>query len=139
MPIVKKTPIMTAAEAGPARTSPASPVSPDRMPPARYFRAVALARDMPPPSSNFLVTAVFRAGRFEEVPIIDRGARPPLAERTMTPTKLLIGQIIIVFAIVIAGVWAATQWTAAMLGHQPQLGSAWFDFLGVPVYRPWQI
>jgi type IV secretion system protein VirD4 len=27
----------------------------------------------------------------------------------MTPTKLLIGQILIVFAIVIAGVWFATQ------------------------------
>jgi type IV secretory pathway TraG/TraD family ATPase VirD4 len=40
----------------------------------------------------------------------------------MTPTKLLIGQILIVFAIVIAGVWAATQWAAAELGYQAQLG-----------------
>ena len=38
----------------------------------------------------------------------------------MTPTKLLIGQILIVFAIVLAGVWAATQWAAAMLGYQPR-------------------
>ena len=28
----------------------------------------------------------------------------------VTPTKLLIGQILVVFAIVIAGLWAATQW-----------------------------
>ena len=44
----------------------------------------------------------------------------------MTPTKLLIGQILIVFAIVILGVWAATQWAAAMLGYQPELGAPWF-------------
>ena len=35
----------------------------------------------------------------------------------MTPTKLLVGQILVVFAIVTAGVWAATQWCAAMLGY----------------------
>lgn len=57
----------------------------------------------------------------------------------MTPTKLLIGQIFIVFAIVVAGVWASTQWAAAMLGYQSQLGVAWFEFVGTPVYRPWQI
>jgi type IV secretion system protein VirD4 len=57
----------------------------------------------------------------------------------MTPTKLLIGQILVVFAIVIAGVWAATQWCAAMLGYQPQLGEAWFTFAGIPFYRPWSI
>lgn len=57
----------------------------------------------------------------------------------MTPTRLLVGQILIVFAIVIAGVWAATQWCAAMLGYQPQLGPAWFALFGTPVYRPWTI
>ena len=40
----------------------------------------------------------------------------------MTPTKLLIGQIIVVFAIVLAGVWFATQWAAAELAYQPELG-----------------
>ena len=44
----------------------------------------------------------------------------------MTPTKLLIGQILIVFGLVLAGLWAATQWAAEMLGYQPQLGSPWF-------------
>jgi type IV secretion system protein VirD4 len=57
----------------------------------------------------------------------------------VTPTKLLIGQILIVFAIVIAGVWAATQWAAAMLAYQPQLGSPWTIVAGVPVYRPWSL
>jgi len=57
----------------------------------------------------------------------------------MTPTKLLIGQICLVFAIMIVGLWAATQWAAAMLGYQAQLGAAWFDLFGVPFYRPWQI
>lgn len=57
----------------------------------------------------------------------------------MTPTKLLIGQILVVFAIVIAGLWAATQWAAAMLGHQPQLGLPWFVLGELPVYRPWSL
>jgi len=57
----------------------------------------------------------------------------------MTPTRLLIGQIIVVFGIVIAGIWFATQWAAAMLAYQPELGQAWFIFFGTPIYRPWQI
>ena len=54
----------------------------------------------------------------------------------MTPTKLLVGQIFVVFAIVVLGVWAAIQRCAAMLGYQPQLGPAWFMAGDVPVYRP---
>ena len=57
----------------------------------------------------------------------------------MTPTKLLIGQIAIVFAIVLLGVWAATQWAAAMLGYQPELGPPWHMVLGAPIYRPWAL
>ena len=57
----------------------------------------------------------------------------------MTPTKLLIGQILIVFAIMILGVWAATQWAAAMLDYQPQLGAPWFFLDELPVYRPWAL
>jgi type IV secretion system protein VirD4 len=57
----------------------------------------------------------------------------------MTPTRLLIGQILIVFAIMMLGVWAATQWAAAMLGYQAELGAPWFVFWGVPVYRPWAL
>ncbi len=57
----------------------------------------------------------------------------------MTPTKLLIGQILIVFAVVIAGIWFATQWAAAELGYQPELGMPWFTLDGLPVYRPWAL
>ncbi|MFS0771221.1 conjugal transfer protein TraG [Sphingomonas sp. 1P08PE] len=57
----------------------------------------------------------------------------------MTPTKLLIGQILVVFAIVLLGVWAATQWAASMLAYQPQLGQPWAVAAGVPVYRPWAL
>ncbi len=57
----------------------------------------------------------------------------------MTPTKLLIGQIFIVFAIVVASMWAGTQWAAAQLAYQPALGRPWFALLGTPIYRPWSI
>jgi type IV secretion system protein VirD4 len=57
----------------------------------------------------------------------------------MTPTRLLIGQIIIVFAIVLAGIWFATQWVADALAYQPELGSPWFQAFGRPIYRPWAL
>ncbi|MFK0687952.1 conjugal transfer protein TraG [Mesorhizobium sp. IMUNJ 23033] len=57
----------------------------------------------------------------------------------MTPTKLLIGQIAVVFAIVILGVWAATQWCAHMLDHQPALGGPWFAVGRWPIYKPWKL
>jgi len=57
----------------------------------------------------------------------------------MTPTKLLIGQIVIVFAIVISAVWSATQWTAAAFDYQPGLGPPWFEIAKVPVYLPWRL
>ena len=57
----------------------------------------------------------------------------------MTPTKVLIGQILIVFGIVLAGVWYATEWTAAALGFQMRLGAPWFLFRGIPVYQPWRL
>lgn len=52
---------------------------------------------------------------------------------------VLFGQVGVVFGIVITGVWAATQWTAAALGYQLRLGSPWFDFFGTPVYHPWRL
>jgi type IV secretion system protein VirD4 len=57
----------------------------------------------------------------------------------MTPTKLLVGQMLVVFAIVIVGVWFVTEWCAAELGFPPQRGSPWFVLLGVPVCCPWQL
>jgi type IV secretion system protein VirD4 len=57
----------------------------------------------------------------------------------MTPTKLLIGQILIVFLIMIFGVWLATQWAAAMLGYQPELGVPWHHIWHFPIYHPWAL
>ena len=37
--------------------------------------------------------------------------------------RILWGQIIVVFTIVVVMVWAATQWVAFRLGFQPQLGN----------------
>jgi len=57
----------------------------------------------------------------------------------MSGTNVLFGQIAVVFGIVIAGVWSATQWTAAALGYQLRLGSPWFDAFGTPIYYPWKL
>ncbi len=54
----------------------------------------------------------------------------------MPATKILWGQILAVFAIVLATIWAATQWTAWRLGYQPQLGDPWSVVAGVPLYSP---
>ena len=55
----------------------------------------------------------------------------------MTPTKVLFGQILVVFSIVVLSLSLATQWTAASLGYQAQLGHPWTVFHGVPLYQPW--
>jgi len=57
----------------------------------------------------------------------------------VTPTKLLIGQILIVFAIVIAGIWFATEWAAWKLAWQAELGHPWFILGHWPMYHPWSI
>lgn len=54
----------------------------------------------------------------------------------MSATKILWGQILTVFLIVLATTWAATQWTAWQLGFQPQLGPPWFELFGRPIYYP---
>ncbi len=54
----------------------------------------------------------------------------------MSATKILWGQILVVFLIVLSTTWAATQWTAWQLGFQPQLGRPWFELAGWPVYYP---
>ena len=54
----------------------------------------------------------------------------------MTATKILWGQILTVFAIVLTTTWSATQWTAWRLGFQAQLGTPWFDLAGLSVYPP---
>ena len=56
----------------------------------------------------------------------------------MSPTKVLIGQMLVVFGLVIAGLAGATQYVAAHLGYQSQLGAPWFLLFGTPVYEPWR-
>jgi len=57
----------------------------------------------------------------------------------MSGMNVLFGQIAVVFGIVIAGVWSATQWTAAAWGYQVRLGSPWLDVVSTPVYYPWEL
>ena len=54
----------------------------------------------------------------------------------MSATKILWGQILTVFLIVLMTTWGATQWTAYRLGFQPQLGQPWFELAGWPIYYP---
>ncbi|ODT81424.1 MAG: conjugal transfer protein TraG [Pelagibacterium sp. SCN 64-44] len=54
----------------------------------------------------------------------------------MSATKILWGQITVVFLIILTTTWAATQYVAWSLGFQAQLGSPWFEVSGVPVYYP---
>ncbi|WNV11815.1 conjugal transfer protein TraG [Tardiphaga sp. 709] len=54
----------------------------------------------------------------------------------MSATKILWGQITVVFLIVLLTIWGATQWTAWRLGFQPELGRPWFELAGMPVYYP---
>ena len=56
----------------------------------------------------------------------------------MSPTKVLLGQIAVVLGIVTLALMLATQWTAASLGYQAQLGRPWTVLHGVPLYQPWQ-
>ena len=54
----------------------------------------------------------------------------------MSATKILWGQILTVFLIVLATTWGATEYVAWKLGFQAQLGPAWFSVLGWPFYLP---
>jgi type IV secretion system protein VirD4 len=55
----------------------------------------------------------------------------------MSASKILWGQIITVFMIVLAAIWIATQWTAWKLHYQPELGRPWFEITqGAPIYFP---
>ncbi len=57
----------------------------------------------------------------------------------MTPTKILIGQAIVVMLIIIGALAAATQYVAAALGYDRALGVPWFEFGGTPFYYPWRL
>ena len=54
----------------------------------------------------------------------------------MNGAKVMWGQLAAVFAIILAGTWTATEWTAWRLAFQPQLGRPWFELAGWPFYPP---
>lgn len=57
----------------------------------------------------------------------------------MTPTKILIGQAIVVFLIIAVAMWIATQYVAVSFGFDPALGAPWVVFGETPVYYPWRL
>ena len=57
----------------------------------------------------------------------------------MSPSKILIGQFVVVLSIIVTTVWGATQWTAHSLQYQPALGRPWFYADEFPVYLPWRL
>ncbi|NQY97651.1 MAG: conjugal transfer protein TraG [Henriciella sp.] len=57
----------------------------------------------------------------------------------MSPSKILIGQFLIVLIIILLTLWGATQWVAHELGYQAALGRPWILVDGWPVYRPWRL
>jgi type IV secretion system protein VirD4 len=57
----------------------------------------------------------------------------------MTPTKILIGQAIVVILIIVAAMAAATQFVAISFGFDPALGKPWFDIGETAVYYPWRL
>ena len=54
----------------------------------------------------------------------------------MPATKILWSQIFAVFGMTLAGIWAATQWTAGALAYQSELGQPWFWLGPWPIYPP---
>ena len=57
----------------------------------------------------------------------------------MSATRILWGQIIAVLGLTLTGVWAGTQWIAAALAWQAELGPPWFLVADTPVYPPYAI
>ncbi|HAW56118.1 MULTISPECIES: conjugal transfer protein TraG [unclassified Hyphomonas] len=57
----------------------------------------------------------------------------------MRPGKILLGQVLIVFLLIVLTIWGATQWTAHMFGYQPALGRPWFFVSEIAVYKPWRL
>ena len=54
----------------------------------------------------------------------------------MSATKILWGQLLFVSVVVLAFLWAATEWTSWRLAFQPQLGPPWFLIGRWPIYQP---
>jgi len=54
----------------------------------------------------------------------------------MSATRILWAPLIVVFALVLATTWGATQWTAHALDYQPELGAPWFVIGERRLYPP---
>ena len=54
----------------------------------------------------------------------------------MSATRILWAPLIVVFALVLATTWGATQWTAHALDYQPELGAPWFVVGDHRLYPP---
>jgi type IV secretion system protein VirD4 len=57
----------------------------------------------------------------------------------MLSLRTTITQGLIATALITISLIAATQWAAAMLGHQSALGSAWCKVFGLKFYAPWKL
>ena len=57
----------------------------------------------------------------------------------MSSSQLFLGQIVLVFLAILAGIWAGAQYAAIALDHQAALGPAWFHIAGRPIYPPWRL
>ena len=58
---------------------------------------------------------------------------------SMSATRILWGQLLLVLLAVLAFLWAATEWTAWRLAFQPQLGPAWLLIWRCPIYQPFAL
>uniref|UniRef100_B0T6J6 TRAG family protein n=1 Tax=Caulobacter sp. (strain K31) TaxID=366602 RepID=B0T6J6_CAUSK len=54
----------------------------------------------------------------------------------MSATRILWAPVIVVFVLVLATTWGATQWTANALGYQPELGAPWLIIGDHRLYPP---
>ena len=54
----------------------------------------------------------------------------------MSATRILWAPVIVVFTLVLATIWGATQWTASALGYQPGLGAPWLIIGDHRLYPP---
>lgn len=57
----------------------------------------------------------------------------------MRPGKILIGQVAIVFVLIVLTNWAASQWAAHQFEYQGALGRPWFFLGDQPIYKPWRL
>ena len=57
----------------------------------------------------------------------------------MPSIRIAIQQGLLAIGAVVMTMVAATQWAAAMLGHQAALGAPWMDLFGFKLYAPWKL